>query len=80
MPFEGCSDEQAREWAEKLYEKLPKCQECGDLLRDERERYGNDYSFMWGDRGERYPFCSQYCAEEDYRKNEELNDVVQETE
>lgn len=45
--------------AEELWEKLPKCAECGGILG--KKTYTHDLS----DGAE---FCRTYCAEEDYRK------------
>lgn len=61
-PFEGQSLtnkslKQLRDLAERLYVKMPKCDQCGDLLPDDKhERYGS------ADFGE-YNCCSSHCAE-----------------
>jgi hypothetical protein len=80
LPFEGKEDEDCRAWAEKVYAKLPKCQACGELRGEERECFGNDYSTHMNDKGERYPFCSQYCAEKDQELNDRLTDAFEDVE
>ena len=55
MPFDACSDEDARAWADDAWEKLPKCDHCGEALGAPRDRY----RLLDGD-GE---FCSDSCAE-----------------
>jgi hypothetical protein len=54
LELEGGTDEEALAWAEKVYENLPKCDQCGEMLGD------NPYMcFSGGDER----FCSEYCAE-----------------
>ena len=57
MPFEPITIREAQKAAADLYEKAPKCAECGDILG--RETYRHDYS-----DDER--FCREYCAEQNY--------------
>lgn len=57
MPFEASEESELHEWAEKEYEKLPKCSHCGDLLG--KEKFCHDFSD--GDL-----FCSENCAETNY--------------
>lgn len=64
LPFEGKTFKEARAWAKKRYEKLPKCIECGEL-RDEDHSYGNDFT-MCGSDDERYVFCSEQCADRNW--------------
>lgn len=64
MPFDGDSDENLRARAEKLWEKLPKCAECGGLMG--KEKYGDPHM------GE-YDCCSEHCAEKRYFTPEEEN-------
>lgn len=64
LPFESKTFKEARAWAKKRYEQLPKCNECGEL-RDEDHSYGNDFTMM---EDERYPFCSESCADSHWRK------------
>lgn len=54
LPFEACTEEEAKEWADEWYEKLEKCARCSNVLG--RERYGDPES------GE-YDCCSEWCAE-----------------
>jgi hypothetical protein len=55
MPFEPDSEEQLKEWAQKTYESLKKCGQCGEILGKETWRMSEDH-----DLGE---FCSEYCAD-----------------
>jgi len=64
MPFEGSDEKELREWAEKRYEELPKCDRCGEVLK--KEWYIND---DWS--GEK--FCSEYCAEKSVVVEEEVS-------
>lgn len=59
LPFEGDTDEALKQWAEKKYESLPKCDECGEII-------GKDSHKLW-----EYPdfeFCREYCAERWYER------------
>ena len=58
MPFDPCTYEEAREWAAKREEQMPRCDGCGELLPEEH------YTVPELD-GER--FCREFCAEEAYR-------------
>ncbi len=51
-PFENGSYEDARQWAQRQYERLEKCEACGDLIKDE----SSSDSFGEG------KFCSESCA------------------
>ena len=51
MPFEDTTFSEARKWAREVYEKLPKCDQCGNLLPKEHFIVDDDH------------FCSEYCAE-----------------
>jgi hypothetical protein len=67
IPFEGCNKEELIEWAKKAHEKLPKCDQCGEIL-DEKSTYKLcDYPD--------YKFCSEYCAEQYY---DQAQDPVEE--
>lgn len=54
IPFEACSYDAARKWAEKKYQELPKCDRCGNLLPE------HHYTHTELDDGR---FCSSHCAE-----------------
>lgn len=54
MPFEPCAFREAKAWAEKTYQELPKCDRCGEVL-PERYYYNLDDPEM--------KFCSEFCAE-----------------
>lgn len=54
---EGMTFAQVKEWAEKAYEKLPKCDYCGELLG--KETWQNEESDWTG-----FTFCREYCAEQ----------------
>lgn len=58
MPFDSCSFEEARVWARRAYERLPKCARCGDPLPP--------HPYRLPDSDER--FCREYCAEESCRQ------------
>lgn len=55
MPFEACTFQEARAWAQERAERLPKCDRCGDLLPNP------PYIHLDLD-GER--FCSEFCVGE----------------
>jgi hypothetical protein len=55
MPFEPCEEKEIREWAQKVYNDLPKCSQCGELIEEK-----NHFTLL------DYPdekFCREYCAE-----------------
>lgn len=54
MPFEASDVKELKEWAEKSYESLPKCGQCGEVLKEIWHLCGDP------DAGD---YCSQYCAE-----------------
>jgi len=64
MPFSDCGADALAEWAEAAYEALPKCAECGELLGAET------YTHESADDDR---FCREYCAEENYRRQQEDN-------
>jgi hypothetical protein len=54
-----------RLWAQEAWEaweKLPKCVRCGEVVSED-DAYGNCRTVF---NDNMYPFCSEYCAEEDY--------------
>lgn len=55
IPFEASTRKALREWAKKLYETLPKCDQCGELIEGE-----SFVLFHFPDE----KFCREYCAEE----------------
>lgn len=63
MPFDGVrikdtkAIEQLIATAKKFDESLPKCQQCGEILGD--EKYRHEFS-------DEYCFCSANCADTDY--------------
>lgn len=59
--FEWEEYDALRKRAEELYEKLPKCDECGGLMGN--ETFTHDYAIGTDEK-----FCREYCAEEAYRK------------
>ncbi len=67
IPFEPGSYEYAREWAEKVADKLPRCSGCGDVIGEETYR-ADDWS---GDL-----FCSDTCAQKeiDYQDDQARDD------
>ncbi len=66
MPFEPTETEELIKWAEETYRKLPKCDECGGILPDERERF---ICVEWSER----EFCSERCAERAWEADEIAN-------
>jgi hypothetical protein len=67
MPFSGepLTEEvfaDLRAWAEKQYEKLPKCDQCGEVMGKERYRV-----FDYDD----FEFCREYCAEKFAEANDD---------
>ena len=66
MPFDPCTFEEARAWAEATEKKLLKCDRCGELLP--REHYSHP-------DGEGL-FCREYCAEVTWQ--EQLSDSNEE--
>ena len=69
MPFDGqpLTEEtfkDLRDWAEETWLKLDKCDQCGEILGDER----------YGEEGE-YNCCSTYCAEVYYAPVDEDEEI-----
>jgi hypothetical protein len=57
MPFEASSEKELIAWAKKVYETLPKCDQCGEILKE-----GSTYTLTdYPDEGK---FCREFCAEE----------------
>lgn len=52
-----------REWAQKQYDAIPKCNWCGDPI------CGSPF-IIW-EFGDDYQFCSHHCAEEAYCQRQE---------
>lgn len=59
MPFEPATYEEARVWADRVVERLSKCDYCGELLPKQCHIHPE-----MDDNDQR--FCSEYCAEEAY--------------
>ncbi len=53
MPFEASEVEELQKWADEQYEKLPKCDQCGELIETKYTLAEDDVEF-----------CSEYCAEQ----------------
>lgn len=64
MPFDPIEYTEAKKLAESVWEKLPKCSHCGELLG--KETYTHDMT--------EEKFCREYCAEQDYINCLILND------
>ena len=56
MAFEPAEIKELKEWSQKEYESLPKCDRCGDIIKEE---------FTIWDM-EDMKFCSENCAENAY--------------
>ena len=54
---DGLTPDECREWAQRRYDALPKCERCGEGFTG--SGWGHDLS-------DGYPFCSEHCADEDY--------------
>lgn len=63
LPLTRMSDDELKSKADTLFDKLPKCAQCGDLLG--KETFTHDFAIP----GE--SFCREYCAETNY--NNEVN-------
>lgn len=59
MSFDGQEYEELRKRAKEMFDKLPKCAQCGELMG--KENYTHDLNF------EDESFCSEGCAEKSYR-------------
>lgn len=70
LPFDPCTVKEALHWAETVYQGLPKCAECGEILG--KEKYTHDYACD----GE--SFCREYCAEKNYGRQVEEEDLYEE--
>ena len=55
-----------RLWAAEAWEKLPRCARCGEVVPEDGA-YGNCRTVF--DDNE-YPFCSEYCADQDWFESE----------
>lgn len=55
-PLDRYEDQVLREKAEALYQTLPKCGQCGDIVG--KDKYHHQFSSE--------DFCSSQCAEKDY--------------
>jgi hypothetical protein len=60
LPFEPSTIEECQAWAEERYEKLPKCDECGELIG--KEEFTTDFGGS---------FCREYCADKNYAREVE---------
>jgi hypothetical protein len=77
MSFDGQEYDDLRKRAQEMYDKLPKCAQCGELMG--KESYTHDLNF------DDEKFCSENCAEKSYhntllhdlhaRANDILNDA-----
>jgi len=77
IPFEPCSFETARKWAQKESDSLEKCPTCGEIVEDLKEWYlagiftENDF-FPYDDG---FKYCSEHCAEK-ASEFDNLNDIA----
>lgn len=62
MPFEPAGEAEIQAWAEKAYDRLPKCDMCGGPLPEEIKQ--------WTDVHREFRFCSEYCAEKSWEDEE----------
>lgn len=71
-PFEPCTFKEALAWAERVYEKLERCDNCGEILPDKNKRFTD----VFGD----VSFCCEHCAEKYLEEQEKLNAQEEEAE
>jgi hypothetical protein len=64
MPFEPDSEEQLKVWAQKTYDSLKKCNQCGEVL-------GKEVWHAFGDP-DLGDFCSEYCADKATTREDEV--------
>lgn len=67
MPFEPDKVEDLKVWAEKAWQDLPKCDQCGDILPKEHYVLTED-----PDLGK---YCSEYCCD---KAAEAMHDPIEE--
>lgn len=60
IPMSACNDDEAETWAEKIYEKLKKCEECGEILG--KTKFTHTLACF------EQEFCSEYCSEKNYMR------------
>lgn len=64
IPFEASGMEELKSWAEKAYQSIPKCDQCGDPLPE--------HPYFLVDDSDAGKFCSEYCAEKFAEQQEEV--------
>lgn len=72
IPFEPKTYDEVVKRAQELYDKLPKCAECGELLGS--ETYTHD--LIMDDE----KFCSEHCAEKNYNSCNVVEDDTEDDE
>ena len=63
---EGVTNKELIDWAQHVYNNLPKCDKCGELIEEKHTLLD-------------FPdeeFCSQYCAEEWYNEQNKLQEEL----
>jgi hypothetical protein len=60
------TDKNLRARAQKIFDKMPKCDECGGFRGT--ESFGHDFSLTVNDKEDRYPFCSEGCCDKNFHK------------
>ena len=65
MPFDSCTYDELRSWAERAYQELRKCDRCGDVLPQRHYVHPEV---------DDEAFCSEYCAEEAARSTRETEE------
>lgn len=61
IPFEDCTPEELKAWAQKAYEATPECNECREKITGEEWKIA--------ERTDNLKFCSEDCAEAFFVKN-----------
>jgi hypothetical protein len=66
LPFEPSAKNKVVKWANETYEKLPKCDQCGELLPE--VHYIDEFN--------EFKFCREYCIEKWHQLNYETAQEV----
>lgn len=59
---ENMTSGEVAKWAREEWAELPKCARCGEVMPE--NGYGNEFTIFDNE----YPFCREYCADEDQQE------------